>query len=724
PRNLFLLRHRPFFEPTLCLIPLLPVAGFLLNGLFGRRLGRRTVNAVAVLASLAALVWAGLCVGALSNSIAPGAESRDSLHVTYGTWLRAGDFSAAFGLYLDSLAAVMILVVTGVGMLIHLYSVGYMARDDGVARFFAYMNLFLAAMSLLVLGDNLLVLFVGWEGVGLCSYLLIGFWYENDKNTAAGMKAFIVTRIGDLGFLLGIMTLFAIFGTVSLVAKPERAGGGKVTRQTRVLPARTTKSTGFVELPRNAGLLDYADAIRMLSNERPSECTLRVGEKVSPQLSNLDLSRTLATKVFPGRTLTAALTLACVLLFIGAIGKSAQIPLYVWLPDAMAGPTPVSALIHAATMVTAGVYMVSRLHGLYVVGGGALYLVAIVGGATALFSALIGLTQLDIKKVLAYSTVSQLGYLFLALGVGAFSLGVFHLVTHAFFKALLFLGAGSVIHALSGEQDLRRMGGLRRKLPITFWTMVLAAAALSGVPWFSGWYSKDAILLSVLARYYESREVIFLVLYICAVAAAFCTAFYVFRIIGLTFFGESRSSEEAKAHVHESPRVMTGPLLVLALFSVIAGMLWHGRFEPETGQMAIGLRNVSAESTARLQHVNFWLTFLAAALGILLAWLRYCRARCVPNPDAAAGRLLYRLSLNKFYVDEIYQVLLVTPFMVGAELLHWLVEMLFIDLLVTGTGYAVAWLAGFLRRMQTGLVNSYAAAILVGALALLFYLLH
>ena len=718
------LSSRPLFERTLILIPLVPFAGFLINGLFGRRLGRRAAGDLAIAAALGSFIWAVLCVLCLKLPGA-GSDTRNALHAQYWRWLSSGDFSVSFGLFLDHLSAVMILIVTGVGALIHIYSAGYMAHDASVARYFAYLNLFLAAMCLLVLGDNLLALFIGWEGVGLCSYLLIGFWYEDPAKAAAGMKAFVVNRIGDLGFTLGILALIAIFGTANLVAQPERVGGQRVTKQTYLKAARNEKSGGVVLLPKNPGLLDYGEALRLLSNDKPSGCCVMAGQRLPPELSNLDLSRTVSAKLWPGRALVVLLTFACVLLFIGAIGKSAQIPLYVWLPDAMAGPTPVSALIHAATMVTAGVYMVCRLHGLFAVSPDALRMVAVVGGATALFSALMALTQLDIKKVLAYSTVSQLGYMFLGLGVGGFSFAIFHVFTHAFFKALLFLGAGAVIHALAGEQDLRRMGGLRRKLPVTFWTMLIGALALAGLPPFAGWWSKDKILLAVLARFAERREWLYLGLYVCAAVGALCTAFYTFRLIFLAFLGESRASAEKVEQAHEAPLSMTVPLIVLAAFSLLAGMSWHEVFVPAGGQLSeIGTRNITAEAGARLHHLNLALTLALALAGVALAWLMYCRKRRVPDPAAASKGFLYRLSFNKFYVDEVYHALFVAPFELGAELAYLILDVLGIDLLVTGSGKAVAWLGGYLRRMQTGLVNTYAAAILVGALALLLYLLR
>ena len=730
----FPLTHRTMLEQSLYLIPLFPFLGFLLNGLFGRRMSKQAAGAVAVLAAAASFVWALLCVLSLDKVPGVGNESdhhtRNILHSIYGHWLSVEGFSCSFGLYLDQLSSVMILVVTGIGTLIHLYSMGYMAHDAGLQRFFAYLNLFLFAMILLVLGDNLILMFVGWEGVGLCSYLLIGFWFEDGKNAAAGMKAFVVNRIGDLGFILGIFTLIAIFGTVDYVAQPEHPLTPRSLPLTSALSPRgeglqrvtyqTHMEDGIVEIPKKPGLLDYGDAIRLLANNHPEKNHIIVGEKAAG--SNLDLSQTLARSIWPGWSMTFALTLACALLFIGAMGKSAQIPLYVWLPDAMAGPTPVSALIHAATMVTAGIYMVVRLYGLFSVSEEALQMIAVIGGCTALLSALIGLTQLDIKKVLAYSTVSQLGYMFLGLGVGAFSLGIFHVVTHAFFKALLFLGAGSVIHAMSGEQDMRYMGGLWKKLPVTFWTMLIGALALAGFPYFSGWYSKDEILVSVLARYEETHQPIFLVLYVFAVTAAFCTAFYTFRLIGLTFFAENRAKPDVQAHIHESPAVMTLPLIVLAVFSVIGGMLWHNQFTTNA-ETALGIINVSAEPEHATHHLNFIITLVIALGGIALALALYGRGRRIPNPDGSKN-FFYRMSLNKFYVDEVYHALIITPFVIGAELAHWIIDMLMIDLLVTGSAYAVSGFSNVLRRIQTGVLNSYAFAILTGALAVLLYFLR
>lgn len=715
---------RETLESKLFLIPLLPLIGFLLNGLFGTRyFSNKFAGFVGTLSAFLAFCWALLCV--FNNTAGPG---RQSLHETYGNWLVTPDFGCTFGLMIDKLSSVMILIVTGIGTLIHLYSIGYMSHDKGCPRFFAYLNLFLFAMILLVLGDNILILFVGWEGVGLCSYLLIGFWYEEGKNAAAGMKAFVVNRIGDLGFLIGIFLLICIFGTVNFVAPPQRGDGRNVTPGVEI-----AGETHAVTMPQQPGLLDYTEALRALYVKEPvahgegdahghkftgAEVDLPVS--VSQAKPELGLSSKLINSVagLKDWSFAALITLTCLCLFVGATGKSAQIPLFVWLPDAMAGPTPVSALIHAATMVTAGIYMVCRLHPLFALSPTALGVVAFIGALTALFSALIGLTQLDIKRVLAYSTVSQLGYMFLGLGTGMFSLGIFHVLTHAFFKALLFLGSGSVIHAMSGEQDMRKMGGLRSKLPITFATMFVGGLALAGVPLFSGWYSKDEILGSTLAL--GQHNTLYLICYILGAAAAACTAFYTFRLIFLTFFGENRASDEVQHHIHESPWTMLFPLVVLAILSVFGGWMFSGLFV-EHPDSALAINNIKAHSESA-HTINLIVTGVVALAGIAFAAFRYGKGQNVPNPDASKNPL-YKASLNKFYVDEIYDALIVFPFRVCSELAHWIIDVLFIDGLVTGSAYLVAAISNSLRKMQTGLLNQYAFAILSGALAMLVYLL-
>ncbi len=547
------------------------------------------------------------------------------------TWIQSGFLKVGFDLTVDRLTAVMLLVVTGVGLLIHLYSIGYMEHEEGYGRFFAYLNLFMFFMLLLVLSSNLLLLFVGWEGVGLCSYLLVGFYFKEKFAGDAANKAFIVNRIGDFGFMLGIFLLVNQFKTLDFV------------------------------------------------------------------------SLAAAVKNLPVETSIGSLSIITLLLFVGACGKSAQLPLYVWLPDAMAGPTPVSALIHAATMVTAGVYMVARVSFLYDHAPGAMHVVALVGLATAVFAATIGLAQNDIKKVFAYSTVSQLGYMFLGLGLGAYSAGIFHLMTHAFFKALLFLGAGSVIHGLSGEQDLRHMGGLRKAMPITFITLGIASLAISGVPGFAGFYSKDEILK---AAYVSQWPWMF---WVGAVTAGI-TAFYVFRAFFLTFFGKYRGHH----HPHESPISMTFPLMVLAALSIGGGFLsvpnWltpmfplaaeHGDMQPMIISVAFGLA------------------------GILLALLMYVISPSLSDTVKSASGPIYTLLSNKYYVDELYGAVIVKPLTLISRTVLWRgVDQTIIDTgLVTGLGKVVEAFGQVARRWQSGSVRNSATWILAGSLLLIFIL--
>ena len=598
----------------LWIIPALPLAGFLANGLLGRRLPKAAINGVAIGSVTLAFLW-------VLKVVASGGAPLEH----YFDWIRVGDFAVGCDFVADHLTAVMLLVVTGVGLLIHIYAVGYMAHDGGYARFFAYLNLFMFFMLTLVLAANFLVMFVGWEGVGLSSYLLIGFWFLKPSATNAGNKAFIVNRIGDFGVTLAVLLVGINFGS-----------------------------------------LDFAKVFGSLGG-------------------------------WPAEHSVGTLTLAGLLLLLGAAGKSAQIPLYVWLPDAMEGPTPVSALIHAATMVTAGVYMVARFAPVYLKAPMAMEMVALIGLATALFAATIGLAQNDIKKVFAYSTVSQLGYMFLGVGTGAFGAGIFHLVTHAFFKALLFLGAGSVIHALGGEQDLRKMGGLRKKTPVTFWTLVCAAVSIAGIPPFAGFWSKDEILVSA---YYHAPW-----MYWVGVVTAAMTAFYVFRAIFLAFFGEYRGD----AHPHESPAVMTLPLVALAALSLGGGFFPVPRWLAPLFPLA--------------EHHNNALVIISVAAGlagIFLAWLFY-----VARPglaDATARRLgwVYQMVLRKYYVDEIYGAAVVTPVVEGAREVLWQsVDVEVIDAGVNGVGKRARALGGVLRRIQSGYIRSYAAWILMGAVMVL-----
>ena len=599
----------------------LPALGVLFNVF----VGRRATGAVK-------LVGPGVVGAAFALAVSAALRRPEggALHDHVYTWIVAGPFRAEAGLSFDALAMVMTLVVTGVGFLIHVYSVGYMHGDRGFARYFAYLNLFTTAMLILVLADNLVLLFVGWEGVGLCSYLLIGFWYEKPENAAAGKKAFLVNRVGDAGFLLGLFLIVATLG-----------GHGIWT-------------------------LDVA---------------------------TIQENRALLKDVA---------WLVCLLLFVGATGKSAQLPLYVWLPDAMAGPTPVSALIHAATMVTAGVYMIARLHFLYALAPAALAVVAVVGALTALFAAAVATAQMDIKKVLAYSTVSQLGYMFLGLGVGATGAAVFHLVTHAFFKALLFLGAGSVIHGLGGEQDMERMGGLGTRMRITFVTMAAGTLAIAGVPPFSGFFSKDEILWNACAGAFPVLGVIGLLV-------AFLTAFYTGRLFCMTFFGECRASEDVQHHLHESPAVMTLPLVVLAVLACAGGFLDVPGLLGGEGHEA---------------HAPLAFMLLATALaagGLGLAWALYVKWPGLPSLVAWRLGAFYRLVRDKFRVDELYDAAVVRPLFALAEVSATRIDPQLIDGAVNGAGRVVSATSGAWRRFQTGNVQHYALSFLAGALALLGY---
>ncbi len=656
-------------KPIYTLIPLFPLLGVLLNGLLGIRwFSKRTVHSVAVgsvALSFAASVWS------LAEFLASGGTG--FTHKLF-TWVPAdlvpladrvsnAPFAVDFSFRYDALAAVMTLVVSGVGLLIHVYSIGYMAHDRGAARFFTYLNLFTTAMLILVLGSSLAVMFIGWEGVGLCSYLLIGFWFTKDAAANAGKKAFITNRVGDFGFLVGLGLLVSHLGT-----------------------------------------LDVAE--------------------ISAAVSQGLLSRDLAT-------------LIALLLFVGATGKSAQLPLYTWLPDAMEGPTPVSALIHAATMVTAGVYMVARMNVLFSFSGTALTVVAVVGVLTAVYAATMGFAQNDIKRVLAYSTISQLGYMFVGLGVGAYAAGVFHLMTHAFFKSLLFLSAGSVIHALSGEQDLRRMGGLRRRIPRTHLVFLVGALAIAGIPGLSGFFSKDEILASAFASGHT-------VVWGLGVIGAGMTAFYMFRLIFLAFYGEERMGHEAAHHVHESPDVMIRPLQALALLSVLGGWIglpavlggknWFGLFlAPVTGHHALHLGHTT-------ELLLMALSVGVALSGIALAYWVYIV--CAGRPAewlARTFRQLYLLVLNKYYVDELYNIFIVWPIMKLGTLLgrfdlavvdgavngaSWLTRQLsrasigvdthVVDGAVNGLASVNRYAGRQLRRLQTGRVYNYALAVVLG----------
>ncbi|HLH75979.1 MAG TPA: NADH-quinone oxidoreductase subunit L [Candidatus Binataceae bacterium] len=631
--------------PALGLILLCPVLGVVFNLFWGARAGRAavyTVGVAAIAIPFAVALWA---VGTLLT-LNPG----QVLGVTLWPWIEVGRFHVQIALRLDSLAAVMVLVVSGVGALIHLYSCGYMAEDPDFARFFTYMNLFVFSMLLLVLAANLLLMFVGWEGVGLCSYLLIAFWYTDPQFAYNGRKAFVVNRIGDAGFILGLLTLFWALS-----------------------------SHGFWTL----------DFVQMQSH-------IAV---VTPALA----------------------TAAGLLLFAGATGKSAQIPLYVWLPDAMVGPTPVSALIHAATMVTAGVYMVARLNFLYMLSPQAMEVVAAVGTATAFFAATIAIVQPDIKRVLAYSTISQLGYMFMGVGVGAFAAGISHVMTHAFFKALLFLCAGSVIHGLHGEQDMNHMGGLARKMPITCVTMWMATLAIVAIPPFAGFFTKDLILSSA----YSSGH---FVLWLVGLITAALTGLYMFRLIFMTFHGKSRVAPEKAHHIHESPLVMTLPLMVLAALSLCGGwialpqgLLWGnvlGRFLAST----VGTFKPLFETN---EVMLSGLSVLAGLTGLATAWLFYIARPEWPGQLARSVYALYRLLLDKYFIDQIYDRLVSRPlFFIGHYVLWRGVDSFTIDGVVEGSAVTVETGGDLARRAENGNVQSYALVYLLGAVAVVAFYVY
>jgi len=638
---------------NLWLIPVLPLAGAAINGFLGKKSSRTAVSTVGLVFSGAAFAWALSVAWRFSSVALPYQE-----YVAH--WIRSGSFSADFALYLDQLSLVMLLVVTGVGFLIHVYSVGYMWEDPSYYRFFSYLNLFMFFMLTLVLANNYLMMFIGWEGVGLASYLLIGFWFTKDSAASAGKKAFIVNRIGDFGFLIGIFLLIQHFGSLNFT---------EVFAQVQPLAPETA----------GAGLL----------------------------------------------------TAIGILLMVGACGKSAQIPLYVWLPDAMEGPTPVSALIHAATMVTAGVYMVARSHMIFERAPQALMVVAVIGTLTALFAATIGITQTDIKKVLAYSTVSQLGYMFMACGVGAFSAGIFHLMTHAFFKGLLFLGAGSVIHAVGGEQDMRKMGGLRSYIPWTTLTMGIATLAIAGIPPFAGFWSKDEILWKA----YQSNWVFWLI----GVITAFITSFYMFRLLFMTFAGDYRGAKvDAHGHgshghddhghgePHESPWVMLVPLMVLALLSVVGGFVGYGnRFEHFLAPVFGSGEVAAGEATSRgTELLLMGVSVIVALLGAALAYVLYVSKPYLPQKIADAMNGFYTAVLNKYYVDELYAKLFVKPLIDGSTNILWQgVDRKVIDDTVNNAADGARHVSDEVRHMQSGNLRSYAGWIAAGSAVVIAYMI-
>ncbi len=655
----------------LWIIMALPLAGAAINGLCGKNWSKSIVNTIAVgSVSLSFLAVLELVreFGQLPADQIPWVKD-------YFTWITAGTFRIDFTLQVDQLTMVMLLVVTFVSSLVHIYSTGYMAHEGGYYRFFCYLNLFVFFMLTLVLGANLIVMFVGWEGVGLCSYLLIGFWFLKQSAIAAGKKAFITTRLGDFAFTVGILLAFWTFGS-----------------------------------------LNFADMFNRIA-QMPSETLEHAG----------------------------VLTTIAILLFIGAIGKSAQLPLYVWLPDAMEGPTPVSALIHAATMVTAGVYMVARMNPLFSRAPIAMLVVAIVGALTAFYAATIGLLQTDIKKVLAYSTVSQLGYMFLGCGVGAYAAGVFHLMTHAFFKGLLFLAAGSVIHAMGGEQDMRFMGGLRKQIPITYWTMFIGTLAIAGIPGFAGFFSKDEILDAAGSGPHKN-----LILWLLGLIGAGLTSFYMFRLVFLTFFGQERFDHH-KVHVHESPKTMTVPLILLAILSVVGG--WFAAphlaggtdhfeaflhpvfaaYAPQTAGLEQGASfagsagqsgEIHANPTMELIHAVTGPPVIVAVAGLLLAWWLYIQRPELPKRIAESMQTPYRILYNKYYVDEIYNALLVAPLLFISKYILWhVIDEGLIDGMVNGSAVLARVSGGKLRELQSGNARSYASWVLVGAVGFMVLLL-
>lgn len=659
------------------LIPLFPLVGFLINGLLGKKIKNETViGGIASLALLGSFVVS--CMTFLKLIGLP-AEER-VVNVKVFTWITAGNFNADIAFLIDPLSCLMILIVTGIGLLIHIYSIGYMHGEEGFYRFFAYLNLFIFSMLLLVLGNNLLLMFVGWEGVGLCSYLLIGYYFHKKSAGDAGKKAFVMNRVGDFGFLLGAFTLFWWFGQNHNIWTIQ-----------------------FTELSKNAHLLPTGGVV------------------------------TIVTLCF----------------FLGATGKSAQIPLYTWLPDAMEGPTPVSALIHAATMVTAGVYMIGRMSYLFIRSPETMMVIAVIGGCTALFAATIGTAQNDIKRVLAYSTVSQLGYMFLAMGVGAFTAGIFHLMTHAFFKACLFLGSGAVIHSMhialhhvhshDDPQDMRNMGGLMKHMPMTFLTFLLATIAIAGIPGFSGFFSKDEILWQAFANPLHGN--MNKLLWVLGASAALLTAFYMFRLVFMTFFGKTRIKEGAEGHLHESPMVIVIPLIALAILSVVGGYIGLPKL---IGDLVGGIPNylehylepVFANANAYMKaHAHaehhshamelglMVLSVVIALVGISVAALLYLVNPELPKKFTSAFPVLHRAVYNKWYMDELYDFMFVNPCKALGRCLWKGFDVLIVDGLVNGVAHMVMAFGGVLRYMQSGQIYNYAWTMAFSVVVIIGYYL-
>lgn len=624
------------------LIPALPLLGFLILSLFNKYIPKSASGYIASAMLLGSFV---LVLTLLFPAIA--GKLIEQPPVVLFDWIHAGNLNLSLSFQIDNLSVWFMSIITGVGFLIHMYSISYMHDDEGVTRYFSYLNLFIFSMLLLVMGSNFVVMFMGWEGVGLCSYLLIGFWFKNQNYNDAAKKAFIMNRIGDLGFLLGMLLIYHQFGT-----------------------------------------LEYREVFEQ------------------------------ASKIINPNEISIIITVITLLLFVGAMGKSAQIPLYTWLPDAMAGPTPVSALIHAATMVTAGIYMIARSNVLYSMAPYTLDFIYIIGTGTAILAALIGLTQTDIKKVLAYSTVSQLGFMFMAIGLGGYSAGVFHVTTHAFFKALLFLGAGSVIHAMGGEQDIRKMGGLMKKLPITFITFMIATLAIAGIPPLAGFFSKDAIL----ALAFEASPIKWGL----GVFAALLTTFYMFRMLYLTFFGEFRGTQHQKEHLHESPLLMTIPLMILATLTVFSGFIdvphvlgGHNWFSHYLAAANIALPEASHIS-ASTEFILMGTALTLVVLVIIITYVLYVSKKTSPAASESEMSFLDKLSYNKFYVDELYDFVVVKPIALLSDFNSNIIEKQFIDRIVNVSGKSIQWSGKTIRYIQSGDVNTYAIFMVIGIVVILF----
>lgn len=629
-------------EQLVKLVPLFPLISFAIIGLLNRKLTK--VHA-------AIFACTGVFLSFVDSILIFIAQLKHGpVEVKIFDWIVAGDFSASITFLCDHLSSIFLLVITGVGFLIHIFSVGYMMEDDGFRRFFAYLNLFIFFMLLLVLGNNFLVMFIGWEGVGFCSFMLIGFWFKEESNNNAAKKAFVMNRVGDLGFLIAMCLIFVSFGTLDF----SKLFAGGLLNSTAV------------------------------SNEM--------------------------------------MTIITICLFVGAMGKSAQIPLYTWLPDAMAGPTPVSALIHAATMVTAGIYMVARTNFMFNMTPATLEFVAIIGGLTALLGASIGLFQNDIKKVLAYSTVSQLGLMFLALGLGAYSAAVFHVVTHAFFKALLFLGSGSVIHSMGGEQDIRKMGGLKKHMPITYMTFLIGTIAISGIPPLAGFFSKDQIL----AAAFEHNKLLFVL----GMIVSLMTAFYMFRLLYLTFHGSFRGTHEQEHHLHESPWTMTMPLIILAIFSIISGFIG---FPHALGEQ-IGVHNwfdeflkTSVNSVQFHAHLETELLMMGVTTALIVLVILFARSMFVtkgniPADESIERKGIQKLLYNKYYVDELYHSVFTRPVDKISAFFQSFIDNKFVDGLVNGIGKTTVKGGAYVRTLQSGNINAYAILFII-AIILIFFII-